>query len=113
MSPAIRKRFLLYLSLHTPAKGVTRIYGAIAAKKVSDVHIAELVSSRTYKGIRNANVGIASVVALLILGLIFLPDSETAAGAFGIGAFIAGFAIYFLLDWRDGRARDETTPRSH
>jgi hypothetical protein len=72
-----------------------------------------ILSEQMNRRFKNANIGIAAMVILLMLGLVVLPDSERATGAFGIGAFAVGMGVYFFLDWRDERAQGKRARRFH
>jgi hypothetical protein len=75
------------------------------------IRCGNILSEEMKRGIRNANVGIAAMVILLIVGLIVLPDSESAAGVYGVGAFAFAFGVYFFFEWRDEKRAHGKTAR--
>jgi hypothetical protein len=61
--------------------------------------------------LKNANIGIAVTAAILAVGFIPLHDSKGASEALAAVALAAGFAVLFILDWRDDRAqRNDADP---
>jgi hypothetical protein len=60
---------------------------------------------------RNANVGIAVAVALLIVGFWPVHRSEDASTVLGLTAFAVGMGVSIALNFRDDRVRDRKGPR--
>jgi hypothetical protein len=60
---------------------------------------------------RNANVGIAVAVVLLIVGFWPVHRSEDASTALGLAAFAVGIGVSIALNIRDDRARARKGPR--
>jgi hypothetical protein len=62
--------------------------------------------------LRNANIGIAVIVAILAAGFVPLHGSKSATEALAAGAFAAGFAVFLILNRRDERAESKATGKS-
>lgn len=61
---------------------------------------------------RNANVGLAVGLTVLVLGFFPARHSEVATTALGLAMFTISMGIYLGLSIRDERARKRRTPRS-
>jgi hypothetical protein len=62
--------------------------------------------------VRNAHIGVAVAVVILVIGFWPARHSEDAVAALGMIAFFAGLGVCFGLSYRDERARDKDAPRS-
>jgi uncharacterized membrane protein len=54
--------------------------------------------------LRNANVGIAVIAVILAAGFVPLHGSKSATEGLAVVAFVAGFAVFLILNRRDERA---------
>jgi hypothetical protein len=61
---------------------------------------------------RNANIGIAVVMVVAVVGFAFLHNDEAALNALGVVAFAMGMGVYLGLNIRDDRARRKGAPHS-
>ncbi len=61
---------------------------------------------------RNANIGIAVSMLILVVGFVFLYDDEAALKALGAVAFFTGLAVLLGLNIRDERARRKEPPHT-
>lgn len=55
---------------------------------------------------RHANLGLIAGVALLVVGLIPLHDSDEAVAVLGVVALVVCLGLYFVLEERERRARN-------
>lgn len=62
------------------------------------------------KFFRNANVGLAVSVAVLIVGFWPTHRSETAFTALGLVAFVVGMGVFITLNLRYERAQHKGPP---
>jgi len=63
--------------------------------------------------VRNANIGIAVGIAMLVVGFWPLHDSEDAIGALSLAAFFTGLGVCLGLNIRDERARKKPARHRH
>jgi hypothetical protein len=56
---------------------------------------------------RNANIGIASGAAVLVVGFALLHGNEGAMEVLALGAFAVVMSVYLFLQRRDDRARSK------
>jgi hypothetical protein len=63
------------------------------------------------KFFRNANVGLAVSVAMLIIGFWPTHRSETAFTVLGLAAFVVGMGVFIALNLRYERAQSKRPPR--
>jgi hypothetical protein len=61
---------------------------------------------------RNANIGIAVGIGLLIVGFFPTLHSDVASTALGLAAFAISMGVFFVLSVRDERARRKSNHRS-
>ena len=61
---------------------------------------------------RNANIGIAVSVTILVTGFVFLYDNEAALTGLSAVAFFAGLAVLLILNIRDYRADRKRPPHA-
>jgi hypothetical protein len=64
------------------------------------------------RSFRNANIGLAASVVVLVVGVVLLHDSESAIEVLALFAFGVAMGVLFFLDWRDERARRKGVHRS-
>jgi len=64
------------------------------------------------RSLRNANIGIASSIVVLVVGTVFFHDSEGAMEALAIVTTVVAFGVLFFLEWRDERTQGESSRRS-
>jgi quinol-cytochrome oxidoreductase complex cytochrome b subunit len=64
------------------------------------------------RSFRNANIGIASSVVVLIVGTILFYDNDGAMELLALFAFGVAMGVLFFLDWRDERAQRKIADRS-
>jgi uncharacterized membrane protein len=64
------------------------------------------------KMFRNAHIGIAVSIAIVVLGFWPIRHSEGAIDALEIAAFFIGLGVCFGLCYRDERAREKQSSRS-
>ncbi len=62
--------------------------------------------------VRNAHIGIAVGVAVLVVGFWPAHNSEDAVAALGMVGFFTALGVCFGLSYRDERARHKGAPRS-
>jgi hypothetical protein len=74
--------------------------------------LGNLLSERMKRSFRNANFGIASSVAVLVVGTILFYDNEGAMELLALFAFAVAMGVLFFLDWRDERAQRKDAHRS-
>lgn len=63
------------------------------------------------RSFRNANIGLATSVAVLIVGTIIFHDSESAMEALALLALVVAFGVLFFLEWRDERTHGKGSRR--
>jgi hypothetical protein len=61
---------------------------------------------------RNANIGIAVGVVVLVVGFFPTLHSEVAHTALGLAMFAISMGVFFVLSVRDERARRKSNRRS-
>ena len=61
---------------------------------------------------RNANIGIAVSVTMLVIGSVVLYDNEAALKGLSAVAFFTGLAVLLGLNIRDDRARRKRPPHA-
>ncbi len=64
------------------------------------------------RSFRNANIGLAVSVVVLVVGTVFLYDNEGAMEALALFAFAVAMGVLFFLDWRDERVQGKEADRS-
>jgi hypothetical protein len=64
------------------------------------------------RSLRNANIGIASSVVVLIVGTIFFHGNEGAMELLALFGFSVAMGVLFFLEWRDERAQRKDPNRS-
>jgi hypothetical protein len=63
------------------------------------------------KLIRNAHIGIAVAIAILVVGFWPTHTSEDAVAALGMVAFFTGLGVCFGISYREERAREKRSGR--
>lgn len=65
-----------------------------------------------YRLFRNANVGLAVGITVLVVGFYPARHSEVAITALGLAMFVISMGVFFALSIRDERARRKDDRRS-
>jgi hypothetical protein len=77
------------------------------------IHWRNVLSDNNLKRLfRNANIGLAISMIVVVIGFAFLHNNEAALNALSVVMFAVAMGIYLTLNIRDDRARRKGPPHA-